>query len=73
MASKTALRTKERTAQVGERREGTPQGDGMLVKPADANSDKLTPAEAKRLRQSLKQAKLGKTRPWSELKHELDL
>jgi bifunctional DNA-binding transcriptional regulator/antitoxin component of YhaV-PrlF toxin-antitoxin module len=48
---------------------------GVLVKPRRINdpNDVLTPAEAKRLRQSLKQTRQGKTRPWAEIKHELGL
>lgn len=37
------------------------------------SGDLLTPAEAKRLRRSLKQTKEGKTRPWSQIKHDLGL
>lgn len=37
------------------------------------SGDLLTPAEAKRLRRSLKQPKEGKTRPWSQIKRELGL
>ena len=50
-------------------------GNGVLVKPRRLvdPDDVLTPAEAKRLRQRLKQARLGKTRPWAEIKHELGL
>ena len=33
--------------------------------------DKLTPAEAKKVRHALKQVCEGKTRPWPEIKHEL--
>ncbi|HEX4595703.1 MAG TPA: AbrB/MazE/SpoVT family DNA-binding domain-containing protein [Bryobacteraceae bacterium] len=33
----------------------------------------FTPAEAKMIRHSLKQAREGKTRPWSRIKHELGL
>jgi AbrB family looped-hinge helix DNA binding protein len=33
--------------------------------------DALSPAEAKMIRHGLKQAKDGKTRPWSRIKHEL--
>jgi len=42
----------------------------VLVKPkrAVAPDDVLTPAEAKRLRQSLKQTRQGKTRPWADIK-----
>ena len=35
--------------------------------------DVITPAEAKRLRRSLKQTRQGKTQPWSQVKHELRL
>ena len=45
-------------------------GRKALVKPkrvVDAD-DVLTPAEAKRLRQSLKQTRQGKTRPWADFK-----
>ena len=33
----------------------------------------LTPAEAKMIRQGLKQAKEGKARAWSRIKHELGM
>jgi AbrB family looped-hinge helix DNA binding protein len=49
--------------------------NGVLIKPkrmVDAD-DTLTPAEAKKLRHALKQAKAGKTRPWDQVKHELGL
>jgi bifunctional DNA-binding transcriptional regulator/antitoxin component of YhaV-PrlF toxin-antitoxin module len=50
-------------------------GNGVLVKPRRIvdPEDVLTPAEAKRLRQSLKQTRQGKTRPWAEIKRELGL
>jgi len=50
-------------------------GNGLLVKPRRLvdPDDVLTQAEAKRLRQSLKQTRQGKTRPWGEIKHELGL
>ena len=50
-------------------------GKGVLVKPRRLvdPDDALTPAEAKRLRQSLVQTKQGKTRPWADIKHELGL
>jgi AbrB family looped-hinge helix DNA binding protein len=35
--------------------------------------DVITPAEAKRLRRSLKQTRQGKTQPWSQVRHELGL
>jgi bifunctional DNA-binding transcriptional regulator/antitoxin component of YhaV-PrlF toxin-antitoxin module len=50
-------------------------GNGVLVEPrrvADPD-DVLTSAEAKRLRQSLKQTRQGKTRPWAGIRHELGL
>ena len=35
--------------------------------------DALTPAEAKKVRHALKQVREGKTKPWSQVKHELGL
>ena len=40
-----------------------------LVDPDDA----LPAAEAEKLRQAIKHAKAGKTKPWTQLKHELGL
>src|SRR5262249_5277629 len=40
-----------------------------LVDPDDV----LTPAEAKKVRQALKQVREGKTKPWGQIKHELGL
>ena len=53
----------------------TKHGNGVLVKPRRVvdPDDVLTPTEAKRLRQSLKQTRQGKTRPWADIKHELGL
>jgi len=53
----------------------TKHGSGVLVQPRPAvdPDDMLTPAEAKRLRQSLKQTRQGKTRPWAGIKRELGL
>ena len=50
-------------------------GNGVLVQPRRLvdPDDMVTPAEAKRLRKSLKQTRQGNTRPWSEIKHELGL
>jgi hypothetical protein len=50
-------------------------GNGVLVKPRRTvdPGEALTPAEAKRLRQSLKQTRQGKTRPWAHIRHELGL
>ena len=51
------------------------QANGVLIKPKRVvdPDDELTPAEAKRLRQSLKQERQGKTQPWTQIKHELGL
>jgi hypothetical protein len=57
----------------------TKHGNGVLVQPRplvgpdDVPDDALTAAEAKRLRQSLKQTRQGKTRPWAGIKRELGL
>jgi AbrB family looped-hinge helix DNA binding protein len=53
----------------------TEQKDGVLIKAKRVvdPDDMLTPAEAKKLRRSLKQAREGKTQPWSEIKHDLGL
>lgn len=53
----------------------TKHGNGVLVQPRQAadSDDVLTPAEAKRLRQSLKRTRQGKTRPWAGIKRELGL
>jgi antitoxin component of MazEF toxin-antitoxin module len=50
-------------------------GNGVLVKPRRvvAAGDVLTPADSKRLRQSLKQTRQGKTKPWAEIRLELGL
>ena len=51
------------------------QTNGVLIKPKRVvdRDDVLTPAEAKKLRRSLKQARQGKTLPWSQVKHDLGL
>ena len=51
------------------------QANGVLIKPKRVvdPDDVLTPAEAKKLRRSLKQARQGKTLPWSQVKHDLGL
>jgi len=51
------------------------QKNGVLIKPKRVvdRDDNLTLEEAKRLRQSLKQTRQGKTRPWALIKHELGL
>jgi len=51
------------------------QANGILLKPkrmVDVD-DAITPAEAKKVRHALRQVKQGNTKPWSDLKHELDL
>jgi hypothetical protein len=50
-------------------------GKKLLVKPKRVvdPDDVLTPAEAKRLRRSLKQTHQGKARPWADIRHELGL
>lgn len=51
------------------------QANGVLIKPKRVvdPDDVLTPEQAKRLKASLKQMRQGKTKPWSQIKHELDL
>ena len=51
------------------------QANGVLIKPRRLvdPDDVLTPAEAKKLSRSLKQARGGKTLPWSQVKHDLGL
>lgn len=51
------------------------QANGVLIKPKRAvdPGDVLTPAEAKKLRRSLKEQRQGKTQPWSRIKDELGL
>ena len=50
-------------------------GRSVVIKPKKLvdRDDVITPAEAKRLRRSLKQTRQGKTRPWSQVKHDLGL
>jgi AbrB family looped-hinge helix DNA binding protein len=50
-------------------------GGSMVVKPMPIpdTDETLTPREASKLRHGLKQAKDGKTRPWSTVKRELGL
>jgi antitoxin component of MazEF toxin-antitoxin module len=51
------------------------QANGVLIKPRRAldPDNTLTTAEAKKVRHALKQIREGKTRPWSQIKHELGL
>jgi AbrB family looped-hinge helix DNA binding protein len=51
------------------------QDNGVLIKPKRVvdPDEVLTPAEAKKVRHALKQIREGKTRPWSQIKHELGL
>ena len=50
-------------------------GRSVVIKPKKLidPDEVITPAEAKRLRRSLKQTRQGKTQPWSQVKHELGL
>jgi AbrB family looped-hinge helix DNA binding protein len=49
------------------------QTDGVLVKPKRVvdPDDVLTPAEAKKVRQGMKQIKEGRFKLWRDVKHEL--
>jgi len=49
--------------------------NGVLVKPKRPvdPDDVLTPAEAKKVRQGMKQIREGKTKPWPRIKHDLGL
>lgn len=51
------------------------QANGVLIKPKRVvdPDDVLTPEQAKRLRQSLKQMRQGKTQPLAQIKHEVGL
>jgi len=51
------------------------RANGVLITPKRAvdPDDVVTPGEALRLRRSLKQTRAGKTRPWSQIKHEMGL
>ena len=51
------------------------RADGVLIEPKRATDpdDVLTASQAKRLRESLKQMRQGKTKPWTQIKHELGL
>jgi len=71
MAGKTGATVKEPV----KRRSAKEPNGRVIAKPSPAADpiDVLTPAEAKRLRQSLKQTGEGKTRPWAEIKNELGL
>ncbi len=65
-----ALRLKE-----GDLVEVTTEDGRVSMKPkklADAD-ETLTRAEAKKVRVALKQVRTGKTRPWTQIKHELGL
>jgi AbrB family looped-hinge helix DNA binding protein len=59
----------------GDFMEVTAQSGRVSMKPkklVDAD-DTLTAAEVRKVRHGLKQAKEGKTRPWSQIRHELDV
>lgn len=51
------------------------QADGVLIKPRRRvdPDDVLTPAEAKKARHAIKQVSEKKTKPWTQIKHELGL
>ena len=51
------------------------RGRSVVIKPKKLVDPDvaLTPSEAKKLRRSLKQARQGKTLPWSQVKHDLGL
>jgi AbrB family looped-hinge helix DNA binding protein len=51
-----------------------PTKGGILIKPKKIvdPDDVLTPREAKIVRQGLAEAKRGRTRPWRQIKDELD-
>ena len=51
------------------------RADGVLIKPKRAvdPDDVLTASQAKRLRESLKQMRQGKTKPWTQITHEMGL
>ncbi len=67
------------------RRAGLKPGDKVEFKPfrggitvltkrrAPGSAERLTQEEAKKLRHAMKQAREGKTTPWSQVKHELGL
>jgi AbrB family looped-hinge helix DNA binding protein len=60
--------------QEGDFVEVTRTRNGALIKPKKIvdPDDVLTPEEAKVVRQGLAQAKRGQTRPWRQIKDELD-
>ena len=45
----------------------------ILPKSSAADSEQVTASEAKKLRNALKQVREGRTKPWSQVKHELGL
>lgn len=51
------------------------KGNGVLVKPKRLvdPEDVLTAAEARKVRRGLRQVKEGKTKPWADVKRDLDL
>ena len=55
--------------------EVTAEAGRVFLKPKKLvhSDDVLTPAEAKKVRHALKQVKERKTRPWTDVKHELGL
>jgi len=51
------------------------QANGVLIRPKRLvdPDDVLTPGEAKKVRRAMNQVRQGKTKPWGQVKHELDL
>lgn len=51
------------------------QPNGVLIKPKRVvdPEDVLSPADAKKVRRALKQVREGKSKPWTQIKHELGL
>jgi hypothetical protein len=71
MAGKTGATSREAIGSRSAKR----SADRELAKPTPVagHDDALTPANAKRLRQSLMQTRQGETRSWDEIKNELGL
>lgn len=74
MASKSAT-TQAPASRVGQRRQMAlpKRGSGVLIKPKRVvgPDDVLTPEEAKIVRRGEAQLKLGESKPWRAVKHDL--
>lgn len=59
----------------GDVMEVTAKAGSVFMKPQKSVDafNTLAPAEGKKVRQGLKEARKGQTRPWSQIKHELGL